>query len=124
MQAYRSKGAACRWDPSSGNLRSDTSALAVVLCDEMGTKYWHRADALTGEVAVFDGDGKTIIGGQVHQIVKVVKSLPGCTVTVSTVVLSSAIFIGIGSLRMGDLPSCGVSGRSFTVTVPPVYWPR
>jgi hypothetical protein len=37
--------AACRWDPSSGKLRSDVSALAIVLCDEFGSRYWHRAIA-------------------------------------------------------------------------------
>lgn len=74
--------AACRWDPSSGKTGSDVSALAVVLCDEFGNRYWHRAVGLTGEVAEFAADGKTINGGQVHQIVGVVKALGLRRVTV------------------------------------------
>jgi hypothetical protein len=76
--------AACRWDPSSGKLKSDVSALAVVLQDEHGRRYWHKAVALTGEVAEFDHDGKTITGGQVQQIAAVVKALQLPRVSVET----------------------------------------
>jgi hypothetical protein len=68
-------GAACRWDPSSGKLKSDVSSLAVVLQDEQGRRYWHRSVALRGEVAETDDSGKHIIGGQVMQIVQVVREL-------------------------------------------------
>lgn len=68
-------GAACRWDPSSGKLKSDVSSLAVVLQDEHGARYWHRSVALVGEVAETSEDGKTITGGQVLQIVSVVREL-------------------------------------------------
>lgn len=68
-------GASCKWDPSSGKLRSDVSGLAVVLQDEVGNRYWHRSVALRGEVAELAEDGKTIIGGQVHQIAQIVKAL-------------------------------------------------
>lgn len=68
-------GASCRWDPSGGKLRSDVSALSVILQDDHGRRYWHRAIALTGEVAETSEDGKTVIGGQVLQLVSVVKEL-------------------------------------------------
>lgn len=77
-------GASCRWDPSSGKLKSDVSSLAVVLQDEQGRRYWHRAVALVGEVAEFDASGKTITGGQVLQIVDVVRTLQLPRVSVET----------------------------------------
>lgn len=78
-------GASLRWDPSSGKLRSDASALALVLQDENGVRYWHRQTALTGEVAVFDDrDHKTITGGQVVGICDVVRQFRVRRVTVET----------------------------------------
>jgi hypothetical protein len=77
-------GASCRWDPASGKLKSDVSALAVILQDEQGRRYWHRALQLVGEVAKFDDSGEKIIGGQVLQIVEVVKELALGRVTVET----------------------------------------
>src|SRR5690606_3933605 len=77
-------GAACRWDPSSGKLKSDASALSAVLQDEAGRRYLHVVDAVTGEVAEFAEDGKTIIGGQVWQICDVVERLNLPRVTVET----------------------------------------
>lgn len=77
-------GAACRWDPSSGKLKSDVSALAVVLQDEQGRRYWHRSIGLRGDVAEFDEDGKTITGGQVLQIVHLVRELCLPRVTIET----------------------------------------
>lgn len=78
-------GASLRWDPASGNLHSDTSALALVLQDEHGVRYWHRAEGLTGEVAVFDEhDHKTITGGQVTGICDMVQKFRIRRVTVET----------------------------------------
>lgn len=78
-------GAAMRWDPSSGKLRSDTSALALVFQDEHGVRYWHRQEALTGEIAVFDErDHKTITGGQVAGICDLVQKFRVRRVTVET----------------------------------------
>lgn len=77
-------GAAMRWDPSSGKLRSDTSALALVFQDEHGVRYWHRQEALTGEIAVFGSDHKTITGGQVAGICDVVEKFRVRRVTVET----------------------------------------
>jgi len=77
-------GAACRWDPSSGKLKSDVSSLAVVLQDEQGRRYWHRSVELRGEVAETDESGKQITGGQVLQIVDVVRQLELPRVVIET----------------------------------------
>jgi hypothetical protein len=77
-------GASVQWDPSSGKLGSDVSALAVMLFDEYGNRYWHKAVALLGEVAEFDAAGKTVIGGQVWQIAQVVRKLRLPRVVVET----------------------------------------
>lgn len=61
-------GMSCRWDPSSGKLKSDVSSVAIMLQDAAGRRYWHRALALVGEVVEFGPDSKTITGGQVHQL--------------------------------------------------------
>ena len=76
--------AAARWDPSSGKLTSDASSLSVMLQDEQGRRYWHRVLEMRGEVAETSEDGKTIIGGQVMQIVGVVRQLRLPRVTVET----------------------------------------
>lgn len=79
-------GATCRWDVSLGKVKSDVSALAVVLTDEKGRLYWHRAIGLVGEIAEFDPTGRTddIVGGQVMQIREVVESLQLSRVVVET----------------------------------------
>lgn len=66
-------GMAARWDPSSAKVNSDVSALALVLQDEQGRRYLHRDIKLSGEVAEFSDDGRTIIGGQVWQICDLVE---------------------------------------------------
>lgn len=77
-------GASCRWDPSSGKLRSDASVLAVVLQDQIGRRYLHRLERLTGEVAETSHDGKTITGGQVWQICDVIEKLALSRVVIET----------------------------------------
>lgn len=103
-------GAACRWDPSSGKLKSDVSSLSVVLQDEHGRRYWHRALALRGEVAEFSDDGKTIVGGQALQIVEVVKAFALRRVTVETNgvgVFAPAVLKA--ALKQAKINDCGVS---------------
>jgi hypothetical protein len=74
-----------RWDPSSGKLKSDTSAVALILQDGSGRRYWHRAVALKGEIAEFDPlDNKTIIGGQVHQLADLVREFNVPRVVIET----------------------------------------
>ena len=90
--------AACRWDPSSGKLKSDVSAMVVVLQDDGGRRYLHKAAALTGEVAEFSDDGKTVIGGQVWQLCNIVKALSLPRVTVET--------NGIGAFAPAVLRAC------------------
>lgn len=71
----RITGATCRWDVSLGKVKSDASALAVILTDEKGRLYWHRSVGLIGEIAEFDGNTDKIVSGQVMQIREVVESL-------------------------------------------------
>lgn len=94
----RIAGASLRWDPASGKLNSDVSALALVLQDETGRRYLHDVRKLTGEIAEFDLDGKTITGGQVKQIADLVKSLSLPRVTVET--------NGIGTFAPAVLKAC------------------
>lgn len=69
----RIAGASLRWDPASGKVNSDVSALALCLQDEAGRRYLHRVQALLGDIAEFGPDGKTITGGQVFQICDLVQ---------------------------------------------------
>lgn len=77
-------GAAARWDPSGGKKHSDVSSFAIILQDDTGRRYLHRCAALTGEVAEFEDDGKTIKGGQVWQLTALVKEFNLPRVTVET----------------------------------------
>lgn len=76
--------ASVRWDPASGKLNSDVSAVAVVLQDLIGRRYLHRMEQLTGEVAEFDDTGKVITGGQVWQLCDLVETLNLPRVVVET----------------------------------------
>ena len=91
-------GAAARWDPSSGKLKSDMSGLAVVLQDEGGRRYLQHASALTGEVAEFSDDGKTITGGQVWQLCDVIEKYGLPRITMET--------NGIGGFGPAVLRAC------------------
>lgn len=77
-------GAAAWWDCSLGKLRSDASAFCIVFTDEKGQLYWHTAEGLTGELAVFDGKGE-LVAGQCLQIRNLVTrySLPAVDVEVN-----------------------------------------
>ena len=66
-------GAALRWDPSSGKVNSDVSAAALVFQDGLGRRYIHHVAALTGDVAEFAEDGKTIKGGQVFGLCDIIE---------------------------------------------------
>lgn len=99
----RIAGAALRWDPASGKLTSDVSALALVLQDEAGRRYLHHVQRLSGEVAEFDTDGKKIIGGQVAQICELVKKLSLPRVSVET--------NGIGTFAPAVLKACFKQNR-------------
>lgn len=77
-------GCSLRWDPSSGKTGSDVSAAVLDLQDAVGRHYWHRVEALTGEVAVTSEDGRRITGGQVWQLVDLIKQFRVPRVTVET----------------------------------------
>ena len=101
-------GLTVRWDPSSGKLKSDTSAVSLVLHDDFGNKYWHRSIALTGEVVTTDEQGN-ITGGQVWQLCDLIEQFHVPKVTVET--------NGIGNFAPASLKAalkkrqirCGVS---------------
>lgn len=77
-------GCAMRWDPSSGKVGSDMSAVVLDLQDAVGRHYWHRVQELKGEVAETSDDGKTIIGGQVMQLVELISKFKVPRITVET----------------------------------------
>lgn len=84
LGGVRIVAASLRWDPSSGKIGSDVSGAGLVLQDEIGRRYLHRADGLTGDVAVFDDAGKKITGGQVFQLCDIVEKFQIPRVTVET----------------------------------------
>jgi hypothetical protein len=73
LGAAKIESCSLRWDPSSGKLNSDVSAVVLDLQDAIGRHYWHRVVGLTGEIAETSKDGKTIIGGQVMQLCDIVE---------------------------------------------------
>lgn len=77
-------GAVLRWDPASGKLTSDVSAVAVVFQGEDGRRYLHRVQQLLGDVAEFAEDGKTIIGGQVVGLCDLVAQFNLPRITIET----------------------------------------
>lgn len=103
-------GATLHWDPASGKLRSDTSALSLLLQDDTGRWYWHRCIALTGDVVTFAEDARSIIGGQVWQICDVVEKFKIRRITVETNGPGEfAPKFLLAALKQRNLP-CGVKG--------------
>lgn len=101
-------GMAMRWDPAGAKLNSDVSALALVLQDDRGRRYIHRAIELTGEVAEFSKDGK-IIGGQVFQICDIIEKFHVPRVTIETNGIGGfAPAVMKGALKQRRL-TCGVA---------------
>jgi len=84
LGGVRIVGAKVRWDCSLGKIDSDASAVAVIFTDDEGRLYWHRAKALTGELEEFAEDEKTLIGGQVHQLIELLKPLHIKNVVIET----------------------------------------
>lgn len=77
--------ARAHWDCATGRIGGDASVLSVVLDDERGNHYWHRADALAGDYAEFSDTKNTVItGGQVLQAAAVIKRLRLPRVTIET----------------------------------------
>lgn len=77
-------GAVLRWDPASGKLTSDVSAVCVMFQDDTGRRYLHRVERLLGDLAVYDDDGKTIIGGQVMGLCDLVEQFTLPKITIET----------------------------------------
>jgi len=77
-------GVKARWDCSLGKINSDASAVAVVFTDDAGRLYWHRAIALTGELEEFGQDGRTLVGGQIQQLLDLLVPLQVPSIVIET----------------------------------------
>ncbi|TXI89643.1 MAG: transcriptional regulator, partial [Cupriavidus sp.] len=100
------------WDPAKGKVGGDTSAFSLILDDGYGNHYWHVAQGLTGEAAVFDDARNTkIIGGQVMQIAELVRRFNIVHVTVETNGLGEFMpQLLLRALKQEGL-RCGVKGE-------------
>lgn len=108
-------GMAMRWDPSSGKVNSDVSAVAVVLQDEEGRRYLHRVERLMGDLVKFGEDDKTITGGQVLQLCQIVREVNAPRVTVETNGIGQfAPKVLITALRQQGLRNVGVQEQTAT----------
>ena len=67
-----------------GKVKSDASAVAIVFTDSMGRLYWHRSAALTGDLEEFTEDGRTLIGGQIKQLIDLLKPLKVPQIVIET----------------------------------------
>lgn len=90
-------GMSCKWDPSSGKLKSDVSSVALFLHDAHGNKYWHRSLALIGPDVVTDNNGN-ITGGQVWQLADLIEEFNIPRVVIET--------NGIGGFAGSSLKGC------------------
>lgn len=77
-------GMSLRWDPASGKTNSDVSAVVLDLQDMAGNHYWHKAEALLGDIAETSPDGKTITGGQVMALCDLIEEFKVPRVTIET----------------------------------------
>lgn len=77
-------GMSLRWDPSSGKTKSDVSAVVLDMQDAAGRHYWHRVQALEGDIAETDQSGKHITGGQVWQLCDLIEKFKVPRVTIET----------------------------------------
>ncbi|WP_284085103.1 phage terminase large subunit [Acinetobacter haemolyticus] len=106
-------GMTAQWDPSSGKLKSDISAVTLTLHDDLGNKYWHRSISLKGEVIIPNEQGE-IVGGQVWQLCDLIEEYKIPRITIET--------NGIGNFAPAALKAalkkrklrCGVSPNHST----------
>lgn len=77
-------GMSLRWDPSSGKTDSDVSGAVLDLQDATGRHYWHRVLALDGDIAETSDDGKTVVSGQVMQLVDLIEKFKVPRVVIET----------------------------------------
>lgn len=84
LGGVRLVGVKARWDCSLGKIKSDASALSIIFTDDAGRLYWHRAEALTGELEEFGPDGRTLVGGQIKQLIDIMKPLSVPNVVIET----------------------------------------
>jgi hypothetical protein len=75
---------AMRWDPSSGKVGRDVSAVALAFQDGAGRHYLHRVVALQGDIAQTTDDGRRIVDGQVWQLCDLIEKYNVPRVVVET----------------------------------------
>lgn len=80
----RMVGVKARWDCSLGKIKSDASAVSIIFTDDVGRLYWHRSEALTGELEVIASDDRTLIGGQIKQLLDLLVPLQVPSITIET----------------------------------------
>lgn len=104
----RISSATLHFDPSSGKLKSDKSAVSLLLQDELGILYWHRSKALIGAIAEFDEKGR-VNGGQVWQLCDIIEEFKLGRVVVETNGVGTHVPANIkGALKARGL-RCGVT---------------
>lgn len=77
-------GCSLRWDPSSGKVNSDASAVVLDMQDAAGRHYWHRVLLLEGQIAETNDRGDKIIGGQVWQLCDLIEQFKVPRVSIET----------------------------------------
>lgn len=77
-------GVKARWDCSLGKVKSDASAVSIVFTDAMGKLYWHRAVGLTGDLEEFAADDRTLVGGQIKQLIDLLVPLKVPQIVIET----------------------------------------
>lgn len=106
-------GITARWDPSSGKIKSDISAVAITLHDDLGTKYWHRSVALKGEVVTHNEQGE-IIGGQAWQLCDLIEQFHISKIVIETNGIGGFAAAALkGALKARKL-RCGVTEHHAT----------
>lgn len=104
----RIASATLHFDPSSGKLKSDKSAVSLLLQDEVGVLYWHRSQALIGAIAEFDEKGR-VNGGQVWQLCDIIEEFKLGRIVVETNGVGTHVPANIkGALKARGL-RCGVT---------------
>jgi hypothetical protein len=115
LGAARIVSARAYWDCATGKAGGDDSVVSLILDDAAGNYYWHVAQAMLGEFAVFAHDNAKIEGGQVMQICDLIErySIPQIYVETNGVGTFAPQLLrkAISQRRL----QCGVIDRTATV---------
>ncbi|SDI65457.1 hypothetical protein SAMN04487926_12163 [Paraburkholderia steynii] len=104
------------WDCATGKAGGDDSAISLILDDAAGNYYWHVAEAMVGEFAVFgDEANSTIVGGQVMQVCDLIEKYSIPQIYVETNGVGSFVPQLLRKAIKVRKLSCGVLERTATV---------